>query len=156
VVRVSLDANVLVYALHLDDRRNARAVEIVTRAARGDCTQTMQSFAECFNVLIRKREFDVWRARDEIMKFRRSFDYVAARPVDFDDAMRVVGEHKMSFWDAMLWATARRAGCEVILSENMQDGRELEGVRVVNPFDQENDAIVEEVFTSSEATDTTR
>jgi predicted nucleic acid-binding protein len=153
-MRVSLDANVLVYAVHVDDRRNPRAVDIVTRAARGDCTQTMQSFAVCFNVLVRKRGFDAWRARDEIMKFRRSFDYVAASPANFDDAMRMVGEHRISFWDAMLCATARRAGCQVILSEDMQDGRQLDGVRLVNPFDHENDEAVDRIFAPGELDET--
>jgi predicted nucleic acid-binding protein len=147
---VSLDANVLVYAVHAQDPRNRRAVDIVKRAARGDCTQTMQSFAECFNVLIRKRELDPDDAQAEIAKFRRSFDYVAARPADLDDAMRAVGQHRISFWDAMLWATARRAGCEVILSEDMQDRRQLEGVTIVNPFVPENDELVERIFAADE------
>jgi predicted nucleic acid-binding protein len=34
----------------------------------------------------------------------------------------------------MLWATARRAGCRLIVTEDFQDGRELGGVRFVNPF----------------------
>jgi predicted nucleic acid-binding protein len=150
MVRVSLDANVLVYAIHTSDRRNERAIDIVTRAAHGDCTQTMQSLAECFNVLVRKRGMDALQAREEIWKFRRSFDYAAVRPFDFDEAMRVVIEHRISFWDAMLWATARRAGCSVLLSEDMQDGRQLEGVRFVNPFDPENDALVDRIFEKGE------
>jgi predicted nucleic acid-binding protein len=34
----------------------------------------------------------------------------------------------------MLWATARRAGCRLIVTEDFQDGRELRGVWFVNPF----------------------
>ncbi len=48
--------------------------------------------------------------------------------------MDAVGEHRLSFWDAMLWATARQGGCSAILSEDMQDGRRLGGVEFVNPF----------------------
>jgi predicted nucleic acid-binding protein len=48
--------------------------------------------------------------------------------------MDAVEEHRLSFWDAMLWATARQIGCAAILSEDMQDGRRLGGVAFINPF----------------------
>ena len=38
----------------------------------------------------------------------------------------------------MLWATARRAGCRLLLSEDFQDGRDLGGVLFANPFDPAN------------------
>ena len=50
------------------------------------------------------------------------------------DAMDAVEEHRMSFWDAVLWAAVRRAGCSAILSEDMQHCRRLGGVEFVNPF----------------------
>ena len=56
--------------------------------------------------------------------------------------MRVMESHRISFWDAMLWATARRAGCGAILTEDFQDGRLLGGVRFINPFVDENEARV--------------
>ena len=34
----------------------------------------------------------------------------------------------------MLWATARQSGCSAILSENLQDGRRLSGVEIIDPF----------------------
>ncbi len=150
-MRVSLDSNILVYALHADDRRNARAVEVLGRAALGDCIQTLQSMAECFNVLVRKRGFAPAAAREEVLRYRRALDCAAPQPVDLDEAMRAVVAHRMSFWDAMLWATARRAGCEVILSEDMQDGRDLEGVRFINPFRPESRELVDLILPPLEA-----
>ena len=147
---MSLDANVLVYALHTEDRRHARAVEVVGRAARGDCVQTMQSFGECFNALVRKRGFAPAAARDEVQRFQRSLDYAAPRPCDLDDAMRVVVAHRLSFWDAMLWAVAKRVGCAAILTEDMQDHRDLEGVRIIDPFKPENAGLIDAVLSLQE------
>lgn len=45
-----------------------------------------------------------------------------------------VREHHLSFWDAMLWATARQAGCVALLTEDQQHGRSLGGVRFIDPF----------------------
>jgi predicted nucleic acid-binding protein len=48
--------------------------------------------------------------------------------------MRAVESHGLPFWDAMLWATAKRAGCRIVFSEDFQDGGTLEGVLFVDPF----------------------
>jgi predicted nucleic acid-binding protein len=48
--------------------------------------------------------------------------------------VRAVEQHSLSFWDAMLWAVVKQAGGTLLLSEDLQDGRELEGVRFRNPF----------------------
>jgi predicted nucleic acid-binding protein len=47
------------------------------------------------------------------------------------DALPVYG---FSFWDAMIWAAAREGGATTLYSEDFQHGREVEGVRFVNPF----------------------
>ena len=40
----------------------------------------------------------------------------------------------ISFWDAAILEAARALGCEVVLSEDLADGRDYDGVRVENPF----------------------
>jgi predicted nucleic acid-binding protein len=58
-------------------------------------------------------------------------------------AMWAVGEHRLAFWDAMLWATARRTGVRILISEDFQDGRMLDGVRFIDPFAAHNSALLE-------------
>ena len=41
---------------------------------------------------------------------------------------------RCSYWDALLLATLGRAGCSVLLSEDMADGTTLAGVTIRNPF----------------------
>lgn len=40
----------------------------------------------------------------------------------------------LHFWDALIVASAHRAGCQHLLTEDLQDGQEFDGVRVLNPF----------------------
>ena len=49
-------------------------------------------------------------------------------------ALDAVEQHKISFWDALIWAAARAAECEIVYSEDLQGGRELDGVRFKDPF----------------------
>jgi predicted nucleic acid-binding protein len=49
-------------------------------------------------------------------------------------ATEIQGRHQLSFWDAMIVATALSGGAEVLLSEDLSHGQVIEGVRVENPF----------------------
>ena len=40
----------------------------------------------------------------------------------------------ISYWDAAILEAARALGCEVVLSEDLSDGQDYDGVRVENPF----------------------
>ena len=49
-------------------------------------------------------------------------------------ALDAIPKHGLSFWDALIWAAAAENSSGVIYTEDFQDGREIEGVRFVNPF----------------------
>jgi predicted nucleic acid-binding protein len=40
----------------------------------------------------------------------------------------------ISYWDAAIIEAARALGCDVVLSEDLNDGQDYAGVRVQNPF----------------------
>lgn len=133
--RFSLDTNILVYAVDRDaGERHEHARELMGRAARRDCVLTVQALAEFFHATTRKNLLEPSRASAFVRDWLDVFPVAAADEAALADAMNAVDEHRLSFWDAMLWATARLVGCSVILSEDMQDGRRLSGVEVVNPF----------------------
>jgi predicted nucleic acid-binding protein len=133
-MRLTLDSSILIYAAHADHPRHAPAASVLNRAMSADCVQTLQSLGECFRVLTVRRRWPVVQAIEVLGHLRAGFPLVAAEPVDLETATAAVRDHALSFWDAMLWATARRAGCRLLLSEDGQDGRELGGVRWLNPF----------------------
>ena len=65
---------------------------------------------------------------------------------DLSAALDAVKKHRLAFWDAMLWAAAQRAGVRHLLTEDLQDGFELAGVRFVNPFEAANDRLIDEIL----------
>ena len=142
-MRLTLDANVLIHAIDEAAIEHARAYEILHRAVDGDCVQTLQSLAETFAVVSRKPAFAHLEARRAVDHVRGLFPVVHAEPHDLEEAMRVVEHHKIQFWNAMLWATAKRAGCLLILSRDFQDGRVLDGVTIVDPFNAANDRLID-------------
>lgn len=73
-------------------------------------------------------------ARAIVEAFARSVRVIAVDLEACLNAYRVVEEHSLSTWDALIWAAAKRAECRVLYSEDFQHGRELEGVVFHNPF----------------------
>jgi hypothetical protein len=66
-------------------------------------------------------------------------DLLAWRPVPVGPELLEAGwsvedRFGLSCWDALIVAAARIAECEHLLTEDLQHGAELEGLRVVNPF----------------------
>jgi predicted nucleic acid-binding protein len=109
----------------------------------------LQTLAEFSNVAIRK-------ARIAVKDIRRTIDvWCAVLPVQVADdsdllaARDAVRTHRLAFWDATLWASARRAGVRHLLTEDLQDGLVLQSVTFINPFNRENDQLIDEVLSPS-------
>ncbi|MDF1585494.1 PIN domain-containing protein [Marinimicrococcus flavescens] len=151
MTRVTFDSNILVYAAQRADPRQEMAADLLVRAASADCVQTLQSLCECFHVLRRKRLFEAHRAQSVIDRYRQLFDVAVSSLSDLDRAIHVSAQHGLQFWDTFMWATARRAGCRVIITEDQQDGRILEGVRFVNPFKPANGGLIDLILPPGEA-----
>jgi predicted nucleic acid-binding protein len=66
---------------------------------------------------------------------RRPIDAPLAITLDLHVAARALSEeHRLSFYDALIVASAIEAGCDVLYSDDMQHGRTIGGLAIVNPF----------------------
>jgi predicted nucleic acid-binding protein len=54
--------------------------------------------------------------------------------LDFRAAFRTKERYRIPYWDAAIVEAARVVGCEVIYSEDLNDGQDFDGVRIENPF----------------------
>lgn len=57
------------------------------------------------------------------------------------EAIRGRREHQLSFWDALIWASAKKAKVQCLYSEDFQHKQIVEGVQFINPFVTDNDNI---------------
>ncbi len=134
-VRNFFDTNVLVYA---DDKsapaKQKRAVELVAEHRRsGTGVLSLQVLQEYFVTVTRKLAVDAQIARRKV-ELLAEFDVVTPEVTDILAAIDLHRLHNFSFWDALVLRAAKQAGCRVLLSEDLQHAREIEGVRIVNPF----------------------
>ncbi len=134
-VKVTLDTNILIYAIDSSEgSKHALAGKILLRAAAARQPLMLQSFNEFCAVVRRKRLMPLATLKKIVAYHQDAFVLEPPAAEDLLSALQAQEDHKLAFWDALLWATARRSGCHIIFSEDFQDGRELGGVRFVDPF----------------------
>jgi predicted nucleic acid-binding protein len=143
----AFDTNILVYAVDRSEGdRHVTAALLVERASRKRrgvlILQTLAEFYSVSTGKLRGRPEDMLRFLDRL---RTVLAVHAADERDFDRATRG-DRHGLSFWDALLWATADRVGVRHLLSEDYQDGRTLGGITFVDPFKGENARLLAEIL----------
>ena len=133
--RSFFDTNVLIYT---DDRaapaKQRRALELVAEHRRaGTGVVSLQVLQEYFVTVTRKLQVEAQVARRKV-ELLAEFDVAAPGLPDILAAIDLHRLHKFSFWDALILRAAMQTGCAVLFSEDMQQAREVDGVRIVNPF----------------------
>jgi predicted nucleic acid-binding protein len=148
---ISFDTNVLVYATAaISDVKVVRARDLIARAMRAaSSVLLLQTLAEFSSVAIRKARIPVQDVRRTIDAWRAVLPVQAADESDLLAALEAVRAHRLAFWDAMLWASAQRAGVRHLITEDLQDGFALRGVTFINPFKRENDQLIDVVLPPS-------
>jgi predicted nucleic acid-binding protein len=129
-MKAFFDTNILVYAATSDSKKQ-RAADCLSRGGRA----SVQVFNEFVHVARRKLRHDWPQIELALGLFRASLDEVV--PVTMNThggAVVLAREHGLSFFDALIVAAALEAGCDTLYSEDLQDGRVIGGLTIVNPF----------------------
>jgi len=125
-----LDTNVLLYLFSADAAMADRAEEIVGEGG----VVSVQVLNEFASVATRKLGMRISEAAEALRAVRTLCKVVPLEAETHDLGMQIAERHGLSIYDAMIAAAARLAGCKVILSQDMQDGLRLEGMRIRDPF----------------------
>jgi predicted nucleic acid-binding protein len=133
--RTFLDTNILLYGDDLaHTSKQQRALELILEhKAQHTGVVSLQVLQEYFVNATRKLSLDPGLARQKVETYCR-FDVVEPVAADILAAIDFHRLHRLSYWDALVLHCARKAGCRVLLTEDMQHGQEFDGVRIVNPF----------------------
>ena len=148
---ISFDTNVLIYATAaLADDRVSRAQDLLARAMQATTSiLLLQSLAEFSNVAIRKARIPANAVKATIEAWLAILPVQSADDSDLVLALEAVHAHRLPFWDAMLWASAQRAGVRHMLSEDFPDGFALQDVTFINPFNSENNHLIDKLLPQS-------
>ena len=129
-MKAFFDTDILVYTATSDAKKQQAAGCL----GRGGLA-SVQVLNESVHVARRKLRHDWPRIELALGLFRASLDDVV--PITLNthgNAVSLARDHGLSFYDALIVASAIEAGCDTLYSEDMQHGRTFGGLTIVNPF----------------------
>lgn len=134
---VFVDTNVFVYVR--DGRHPIKAaraqewLDILWREQRG--RTSVQVLNEYYTTVTQKLKPGL--SRESAWEDMQSLMLWNPRQVDTDlltRAFEIEKRHRLSWWDSLILATAQTLTCDILLTEDLQDGAHYAGVTVRNPF----------------------
>ncbi|HEY8054707.1 MAG TPA: PIN domain-containing protein [Terriglobales bacterium] len=133
-MRIALDSSVLLYAEGLGDERRVQiAFSLIEVLPESTCL-SVQALGEVYNVMVRKGGFSRDEAHHATNRWQARFTATDVDKTVMAQALVLAARHQLSIWDAVQLAAAVAARCELLLTEDLQDGFRWGGVEVVNPF----------------------
>jgi predicted nucleic acid-binding protein len=134
-VRSFFDTNVLVYT---DDKaapaKQSTALKLLAEHRRDRTgVVSIQVLQEYFVASTRKLRVEAKIARRKVELFGE-FDVASPSLSDVLAAIDLNRLHGFSLWDSLIIRVAKQSGCRILYSEDLQHLREIDGLRIENPF----------------------
>ncbi len=130
--KIFLDTNILLYANdRADPLKQARAREVVS-GGRSFVIST-QVIQEFFVGATKKLHVPAQIAKREIQNFDL-FEIVTIIPERIFEAIDIHILNQISFWDALIVSAAEAAQCRLLLTEDLNHGQVISGIKIENPF----------------------
>lgn len=134
--RTFVDTNVLIYAHDIDAKSKHEAAKSVLRELWVErsgalSTQVLQEF---YVNVTRKIPHPISKESARLVVSSYVIWCIDTTPSEISTAFRIEDEYRIGFWDALMVAAALKSGASRILSEDLNAGQTIVGVRIENPF----------------------
>jgi len=131
-----VDTNILIYAHDIDaETKHATAktvlLDLWSQRSGALSTQVLQEF---YVNVTRKIATPLSKSSARAVVESYTAWCIDTTAAEISAAFRIEDEAGISFWDALIVAAARKAGAARILSEDLNAGQTISGVRIENPF----------------------
>jgi predicted nucleic acid-binding protein len=135
--KIFIDSNIIVYAYDRHEpTKQAIAQTILTTAIKDESAiLSVQVLGEFFVVVTRRIKNPL--SAKEAEKIVHILSVLPVSEIDLSLVKRAIEtqkEYGISYWDSLIIATAERAGCVKVLSEDLSEGQKYNNVLVENPF----------------------
>ncbi len=134
---VFVDTHVLVYSEDQADPAKHRAArDWLTALWSRRCGRVSTQVLDEFYVVTThklKPAMHMGDARAEVRRYQRWQPWVVDQAT-VETAWGIEARFNVRFWDALMLAAAQHQGCHLMLTEDLQHGQMVDGVRIINPF----------------------
>lgn len=131
-----LDTNLLIYAWDNSepDKKNSITSFLNSIRAKSFPVISTQTLGEFYNVAVKKIGLTKEQTFVICEEYSKIFPVYEIRTENVLHAMKISKNTQFSYWDSLILAMAIDSGCSVLYSEDLNDGQEIEGVKIINPL----------------------
>lgn len=134
--RCFFDSNLLVYmedASEPQKQNQARALFSACVASNSVFIST-QCLQEFYNVTANKLKQDKLTIKKIIHNYSEHIPVIQVTPSLIEHAIDISLKTQFTFWDSLILSAASYAKCNILYSEDLNDGQTVEGITIKNPF----------------------
>jgi predicted nucleic acid-binding protein len=134
-VSAFVDTNVLLYSIDRGEPEKRRIATALICERGEELVLSAQVLSEFYAVATRRLAEPMPEA--EAAAFVDDLGRLPVVAIDFEvvrDGIRWSREAQLSYWDGLILAAARHAGCETLLTEDLSHGATIGGIVIDNPF----------------------
>ena len=136
-----VDTNVLLYAVSALSENAAKRRRALALLEEDDLAISVQVLQEFYHQATRPSR-PAAITPEQALRFIEAIDSLPVQPITLDTfraGVAISQRFGLSYWNGAILAAARAMGCDAVYSEDMSSDQDYGGVRVLNPFvDQEH------------------
>lgn len=131
-----VDTNILIYAHDVDAKRKQEVAKSVLHKLWSDRTGilSVQVLQEFYVNVTRKIPRPISKESARLVVSTYTIWCIETTPAEISTAFRIEDESHIGFWDALILASAIKGGATRLLSEDLNTGQTISGVKIENPF----------------------
>lgn len=135
-VKTFVDTNILIYAYDRDAGTKHQIAKGILQGLWGHRTGVLSSqvLQEFYVNVTKKIAMPLTKPSARAVVDSYIVWCVDTTQTEILTAFRIEDEARIGFWDALIIAAAHKAGAARILSEDLNPGQTIAGVRIENPF----------------------
>jgi predicted nucleic acid-binding protein len=134
--RTFVDTSILIYAHDVDSKSKHATAESILRELWSERTGvlSLQVLQEFYVNVTRKILSPLPKDSARLVVSTYSIWCMETTPAELSVAFRIEDESGIGFWDALIVAAAAKSGATRLLSEDLNPGQKIAGIRIENPF----------------------
>ncbi len=134
--RTFVDSNVLIYAHDADAKSKNEAAKRILLELWNEKTGVLstQVLQEFYVNVTRKIPRPLAKKSARLVVNAYAIWCMDTTAADISNAFRIEDESRIGFWDALIVACALKGGARRILSEDLNPGQRIAGIKIENPF----------------------
>lgn len=133
--KVFVDTNVFIYLFDKDESAKRKRCGDLLKELEQDqeIVISTQVIKEICAILIKKFDYPIPELK-VFLGYLQHFEVVETNPAVIGRALDLMLTESLSFWDAVICASAEAANCKTLITEDLNHGQEIAGVSICNPF----------------------